>query len=220
MILSPLLAAATYITAGPAPGATDLVWDTSFSGTPGTNYAYTNSNRTIARVSGSYYKARASTTFARSTGKRYAEFLVVVSGAAASNGGIMGVIDTTDTGGAGYVGDLTTKESVADQSNRTGPVPLTIYKNVFNADGVHSSSIPVLAGDILGVAVDFANKKVWFYRNGVCASGDAVTNTGGRVFSGTPSFVPAGSGQAGETWTFPLTAAYAFLPAGYTEWGV
>jgi hypothetical protein len=203
----------------PAGTITELAWDTAWS-TSGI-YAYSNSDRTAGRLNSggiAWYSARAGASYGRSSGKLYVEWTVDAAGA---DGVLLGLTDSADSMASTYLGNAASNETVAYQAARAAG-PLTVRRNSFTTAGAARTSTLAAAGDVVGCAVDFTNKKAWWYLNGTCDTGDATTNTGGLAFTGTPTLIPAGSSGSNTTprdqWTFRLYANYLYTPSGYTPW--
>jgi hypothetical protein len=76
--------------------------------------------------------------------------------------------------------------------------------------------------DVIGVAVDITNLRVYWRKNGTWQnSADPVAGTGGNtITSGLTWFAAAMAGSAGNGWTanFGASAYQSTAPTGYSNW--
>jgi len=172
-------------------------------------WTFTDSDTTAEFVYSGVGTASVVTTNAYSTGKRYIEFLWQDVGSYGS--GVRDDVGITQsnppTGGA----------SVADGAayRRSG--------NIYDNNSSTASVTAVSAGDVIGVAVDFDNAKVWFSLNGSWVSGDPSAGTSPSI-----STLSAGSYYAGNTMESggvqkvtirTLTADFTGTkPTGFKSW--
>ena len=93
--------------------------------------------------------------------------------------------------------------------------------------GIISGGRPTLAaGDVVGIAVNFADGKVWFRKNGTWVTGDPAANTGapGTVPTGF-LYYPALDVEAGGSSSMNVTLRVVessfsgSLPSGFKAWG-
>jgi hypothetical protein len=82
------------------------------------------------------------------------------------------------------------------------------------------------AGSVVGVAVDFANKLVWFRTNAGnwnnSGTANPATGTGGLAVASTATLYPAICTDSASVWqaNFGGQSAFAYTPpAGYSSWG-
>lgn len=80
-------------------------------------------------------------------------------------------------------------------------------------------------GDVIGMAIDFSTRRVWFSKNGTF-SGDPVAGTGqARTLSAATNFgivfAPTAGGGAGQIATINNASGSQTYspPSGYTAWG-
>lgn len=150
---------------------------------------------------------------------------------------------TTFTGGAGVgmgVGNTASTYALLSGSYSGGNMNLAVGHTgtgvITNTSGNSGASLGALAGgDVVGLAVDVTNRRIWFRKgaagawNGAGVNGDPTNPVGGGGF-GLPSgtiipFVTFGSGLAGAagvsgnviTANFGATSFVGAVPSGYTS---
>lgn len=97
-----------------------------------------------------------------------------------------------------------------------------LYNNGVSAGGSSPGTYST-SGDVIGVAVDLDNRKIWFRKNGAAwpGAGDPATNTGGLAIWATVPVYPACSARnsQGLTANFGASAFGAAAPSGFRAWG-
>ena len=144
------------------------------------------------------------TTMAVGAGKWYGEFTVTTSAGAASC--MIGILPPADySTGNFYVGSLSTNYGYLNDGNKYNNGSATAYGSSYTS------------GDVIGIAYDGDNNKVWFSKNGVWqASGDpaagtnaAFTTTSGANFL----FVAGAAGVTAATYQVNFgQRAFAYTP--------
>jgi len=156
----------TFTASGTPTLAQDNVSNNLVTMNPLDNYwqggTFSNGNNTVVTGNSSY--ARNSSTIGMSTGKWYSEYKV---GSITGSGGIY----------IGITGDLATAAS--------GNTGNSAFSYAYDSDGTKhfngsasSFGDSYTTGDIIGVALDTTNNKLWWSKNGVWqASGDPSNNS-------------------------------------------
>ncbi|MGY3443706.1 hypothetical protein [Bradyrhizobium sp. USDA 4473] len=126
---------------------------------------------------------------------------------------------------AGEIGIATTFATVGDLNTATNSTML--YQGPISASGVSSGySLGTISdGDVIGIAVDLDNRKIWFKNltagglwNGSVAVGDPATNHNG-VSIPSGALIPAvGFGLSNDVLTanFGASAFVGTVPSGFT----
>ena len=167
------------------------------------NVVLSNGNLTVTGTGSANNWARSTTT---QTGRRYVEFTI-----------------TTNTNSVVGIGDLSSLNYPGDDAGSFG-----LFSNGYGsiAGTFPNWSTPFTSGDVVGMAVDFDAKKVWFRKNGGNWNGNAsynpATATGGfstSLYTGTPHYVlVSGDLNSVTTINFGATAFAAAAPAGFAAW--
>ena len=162
-----------------------------------------NGNLTLTGSGASNNWARSTTT---QTGRRYVEFTIA-----------------TNTNSVVGIGDLSSLNYPGDDAGSFG-----LFSNGYGsiAGTFPNWSTSFTSGDVVGMAVDFDAKKVWFRKNGGIWNGNAsynpATATGGfstSLYTGTPHYVlVSGDLNSVTTVNFGATAFAAAAPAGFAAW--
>jgi len=129
-----------------------------------------NGNNTLTTTSGSPYTGTTGSTLAFNTGKWYFEAQCTTS--PNSTYPIFGFGDVTQvvSGGNQYLGD---PSSFTNISVSTGRGTSNVYKTGSSTSTYSASDFPFSTNDILMVAIDYDNDKIWWGKNGTwLASGD------------------------------------------------
>lgn len=143
------------------------------------------------------------------------------------------------TGGSGALtwGVAQTLPPVGTGIGATGALGYSLFSVAFFADGTEKVGAPNQPSGIVGIAIDFSNKNIWFFFpatnnwNGVPADNPA-TNTGGlngaswyngalsaTLFSGAPVFAGCSAFNNSEiTFNFGATPYNHPIPAGFLSW--
>lgn len=195
----------------PQPQAEDesggaITWDSS-NQTGG--WTLTNSNLTAEVASGTGIRSVLGTV-GRSSGRRYFEIQFV-------SGGTFNTSIRHDMG-------LTSDHPVSSGSSIVGAGGGyrrggAVFVNNSNVGTVTA----VTAGDVVGVAVDFATGSVWFSLNDVWTQGDpaAATSPEGTIATST-TFYPGASSEAGAAMKVTLRSLNSEFtgtkPAGFASW--
>lgn len=141
----------------------------------------------------------------KSSGKWYAE----VIGTFASAGGddAIGVASSSQSLSA-YV----------ESTSTNGILKYLSYSQVIgNNNGTEYGSASN-SNDIIMIAVDFTNDKLWFGANNTWySSGNPETNTGGLDMITGTIYLFAGPGAIGDSVTIPATQTYT-PPSGFSVW--
>lgn len=157
---------------GTPPVETAFDNSTRYTNSPTTAGSLSNSNRTFTATSGGD-DTGVFGDMARSSGKYYLEFLIGTQGA--GNGLAIGVANSTSMSGApyNYLGALTGQVGYYTKSGQ-------VYTNNAAAATIMTNAV---ANDVICMAVDVGNKKVWWrINNGNWnnnGANDPATNTGG-----------------------------------------
>jgi hypothetical protein len=188
--------------------ASGVTWNTADSSS---GITYTNSNLTATNTSTLQRSARGTKSF--TTQKVY--FEIVVGGAMATN-------DGTGVGVATSATSLASTSYVGKDANSFG-----LYYNgaMLINDAVAGTNNPVTTGQVIRVAVDGTNKKIWFSVNGAKwnanTSADPATNVGGMSISSItgamfPMFSLFNSDDA--VTLRPNSASFSFTaPSGFVD---
>lgn len=170
--------------------------------------ALSNNNLTATKQSGAFWVA-ARATRARSTGRWYFEALV--AGAADNNLSI----------GIG--------SASANINTYPGSDPYGFAYRASLGDVVHNAALTpygaaYAAGDIIGIAVDFDEKKLWFAKNGLWQNSGSPTSGDSPAFAtlttGTAYYPLMGAYQTGNAITGRFIAAHFTYapPSGFSDW--
>jgi len=156
-----------------------------------------NANTTATAVSSAHYGTFVP-TLAADSGKWYVEGKVTVTGA---DRGSAGVVSMEDSGI-----NLSTSWYVGEHSTDTG------YQSDGNNWVAGSSSSgwsTYTTGDIIGIALDLDNRKVYFHKNGVYeGSGDPVAGTNGLTVTADVNIGFAFSAYNGSAWNINYGNGY------------
>jgi uncharacterized protein YmfQ (DUF2313 family) len=199
-----------------------LVAPTTFSwGAKGSNIALSNGSKDATESSGSNW-GLVRGSFFNNVGLRYFEIEVLVSNGCTA----IGISDDTTPAGAGLTDLISCRYSGAMRYNGesffTFYDPVNGFINDSTSYGYGTIRDALLAGDRLGVAVDFTHKEVYFSRAGIWFAGsDPIARLNPRLtWTGTKfavyPFVAIGLGDSvrlhgGATQAYPL-------PVGYLAW--
>jgi len=152
------------------------------------------SNKTVTNSDSGW-----TSTFALSSGKWYAEYLFTGSSVGGNNGGV-GVMRVASTSAPGELSDTVRWMDAG-----------TIRQNAVNT----SYGTALVANDILMVAFDADNNRIWFGKNGTWfASGNPATNTNPSATGLTNPMVPATYHFAANVVT--IDANFGQRPFSYT----
>lgn len=179
--------------------------------------ALSNGNLTFAQGTTFAYEGLRATT-SHSTGKYYFEVTLVTMFDAFVQVGIGNAsqVLTQKVGGTGL-------NSVGAMATDRG----TYLNNTFSATWAAAGAV---AGDIVGVAVDFGNSNIWFRKiNGGTpqnwnnsGSADPATNTGGfsiSTLNAGPYFPMASADTAADSMTANFAGSFiAAAPSGFGIW--
>ena len=156
-----------------------------------------NGNTTATAVSSAHYGTFVP-TLAADSGKWYVEGKVTVTGADRGSAGVVSMED----GGI----NLSTSWYVGEHSTDTG------YQSDGNNWVAGSSSSgwsTYTTGDIIGIALDLDNRKVYFHKNGVYeGSGDPVAGTNGLTVTADVNIGFAFSAYNGSAWNINYGNGY------------
>ena len=192
------------------PAATTYaIWD---SANKDASVNLTNGDLTMTPTTGGVYRGGKS-TIGVSTGKWYWEFLVDPAGASSGNDGFGGVANSSQANN-NYPGSTT---------NSWGYYLASGSKFTNSSGTAYGASLA--EGDILMIALDMTNGKVWFGKNGTWqASGDpgAGTNHAYSGLTGTLYAMFAGNGDTGvnssvNTANFGASALTYSVPSGFNS---
>jgi hypothetical protein len=163
-----------------------------------------------------YVSVRSTTS--KTTGKFYVEFTLTKPGA--SQGAVCGVGDNflnmDDTNRQGYTDSIACSD--------TGGDVYALNTNIIGLGTIQDT-------DVVGMAVDVTNGKIWFRRNNgnwnADASANPATNTNGYAITAAvayPLFLLAGFNFGSGSTTFYTVnvgqAAFTYVaPAGFSAWG-
>lgn len=212
---------------GLSPAWADCTW-----GSVAANIVLSNGNKTWASNSASQTSGIGTVGYLAGTGSTNASFLkyyettIVATG---SNGPGVGITNENQNFNQ-VLGSGIGNSGISLQSNGA-----TLY---LNANG--TPAFTFANTNVIGMAVDFANQKIWWTKNGTTRNADIIanqnpaTNTGGfhanPSASGTPfgqsgsyhTIYPAfGSLASGNSATINANGPFAYtLPSGYTGWCV
>lgn len=173
----------------------------------GTGAALSGGNLTIAVAGGTASTALA--TVGYTTGKRYFEALVN------SAGSWVGVGFSRVGGSVGYDSDLGQEPGEYAMTNGG----LSYFAGAYGGVGGATYG----AGDVIGVAIDFANRRAWWSKNGTFMAGNPGAGTGMMVTyaSGLGTIFAALQTTSGGSLTARFAAsdlAYA-VPSGFSAYG-
>ena len=222
LLLLWLLAFGLGLDAGGASATTFDNFDPHRGATAGVTF--THANLTAQGICGSTLTTWgvAPAREGKTAGKWYVEFTIVaVSG---NNDGV-GILDARGLLGLGFIGQTSISSSIAGTSG------YGYYENnhvVFGgASQTAVNNVTYTADDVIGLAIDLDNHRLWWTKNGgawVGASGtpNPATNTGGFDISGEqsqgriyPAVDMAGS-AAKFTANFGASAFTGTVPSGFT----
>jgi len=186
-----------------------------FDGPSSSSFTLSNSNRTALRTASSTTPVAARTTVTRSTGKYYHEFTYIASHGSSD---AIGIVLSTGTA------------SDMNNGNNSGVVflnfgPGQIYSNNSNTGSLSTS---FTAGDVIGIATDLDNHRIWFRKSAGnwnnSGTANPATNTGGftlasGLFGPAVSLGNTGS-VAGDGFTMNCgQVSYAnAAPSGFGNW--
>mgnify|MGYP003119131361 CR=1 FL=1 len=172
------------------PSNVFAVWNTlstvSYKQSSGGNLTFSNGNTTILENGGQYKNAPS--TIGNFTGKYYFETKMISPVGSLQYSTYVGVITSGDV------------QNIGDTYNHVGQTANSVGYNsysgqVFTSDSATSYGASLANGDILGVALDVTNLKVYFSKNGVWQN------------SGNPESGATGTGavslpSTGDSWLF------------------
>ena len=170
----------------------------------GSSVSFTNNNLNAVWTGSSYNEVAKSSGKGVSTGKYYFEFKIQCAnmgvGIANANAETVNWLGN-DAYGWGYFGDTGNKYHSGSGSG---------YGSTFTI------------GDVIGVAVDMTNGKLYFAKNGTWqASGDPVAGTN-PAFTGVTGTVYPATGNGSQTGYVTLNTGVSNFsytpPSGYTAW--
>lgn len=176
----------------------------------GADVTLANGDTEASNVSSTYQSVRSVT--AHSTGKRYAEFVVNMTGADSNIGLMNASADLSQ-----YVGADADGVSYYTDSTESGNI------NEGGNSFTYGAGETVAAGDVVGIALDVTAGRVYFAINNTWInSADPAAGTDGYAYSVTGPFLLASTpGDAGAVITL-RTADGDFTytpPTGFTAWG-
>lgn len=162
-----------------------------------------NGDRTATSSAGAPIYVRS--VAGKSSGKWYAE--VIGTFASAGNDDAVGVATSSQSLSAYVKG-----------SDTTGIIKYLGFNQVAGNDNAATYGAASNSNDIIMIAVDFTNDKLWFGVNGTWyESGNPATNTGGlNMITGTV-YLFAGPGISGDSVTIPAIQTYT-PPSGFSVW--
>lgn len=184
---------ATMMRSAEGAGVTYAVWD---SATKGSNISLSGGNLTVSRSgSGAWESVR--TTIGKSSGKWYWE-VTLGSGGGGENDFIHGAADTGLSANS-YVGSSSNSTGFQDATAFGQPLR---YRNGANA---LTGGATWTTGDVIGIALNMDNGKIWFSKNGTwqgSGSPDPATDT-------SPQFTGITGTQYGAASLFSAFSATA-----------
>lgn len=154
---------------------------------------------------GGYVSGVKSTDAGIGTGKWYFEYTVGVVGTT-----YLGISDTSSINGLSTNAGYNEGYLYANSGSKVILTSVTAYGNSFTN------------GDVIGVAFDGDNDKIWFSKNGAWqASGDPAAGTNAASTTVTGSKIPyvGGTGSASGTVNFGDAAFVYTPPTGFSAWG-
>lgn len=172
------------------------------------NISLSNGDRTAACSTAAQSLVRATT--ARSTGKYYFEVVADSVAASGTLGYVIGVAAAAVATNV-YVGSTATSVGW----RRSGG---------YLMNGSSTGSDTYVTGDIIGIAIDFATRGVWFAKNGVWQStGNPAAGTGAnRTYPNPTTMIPAMSFNNATvqqgTGRFKLADFSYAPPSGFSAW--
>jgi hypothetical protein len=147
------------------------------SGVTGYGWTLANGNLDYTATNAGTYSNTMTSTFAVTTGKWYLE--ITIGSSPASSHPIIGVIETEDISLATSTSNFQTATYISTVRVTDG------QKSVFGSTSYASYGSSLAAGDILNIAIDGDNGKIWWGKNGTWFN----------------SGVPASGTNAGDTFT-------------------
>lgn len=115
---------------------------------------------------------------------------------------------TLSVAAAGVVGIMTAAGSIANGDfvgETAGGYGYATGGGLYAGSGSPFATVATYTvGDVIGVAVDFTNLKIWWSKNGVWQNGDPATNTSGRAIS-AGTYFPAASEASNSVMTGKFT---------------
>ena len=188
----------------------------TLDGLKSANFTLSNGNLTVTTTNTAAASARS--TAEKNAGKYYFEVTINTLTEGAASNVALGVVSAL--------------ANLAAFSTRQDCVVVSDTKGQIHVNDVYSGfALSTLCqGDVIGVAVDFDNNKIWFLQNGGEWNGrplgldNPVTATGGKDASSVDGYAPAvafGAGSGGSlTANFGATAFVGAIPSGFTAgWG-
>jgi len=171
------------------------------------SFNYTNSNRTVEGNTGLSKYVRS--LYPKASGKWYAE--VTINTMAGGGYIYVGAYLSTDIDGA--------SSTTGDSANGWAYISNTGNKYHTAASTAYGSTFTT--GDVIGVAIDCDNDKIWFSKNGVWqASGDPAAGTNAAYTDLAGTIVLRPQVYAGGKITInsdPSTLLYS-IPSGFSAW--
>jgi hypothetical protein len=171
------------------------------------NGTYSSANLDFTSNSGSAWQSGLS-TIGVSSGKWYCE--ITATAITGANLVFVGAASNTFTGYANYLG--ASADGWGVQYGNSSPASIFKYNN---GSGTNITTGTIVAGDILQVAIDVDNGRIWFGKNNTWAEGSPSAGTGasftnltGTIFFGVSSVttgnkLSANFGQRPLTYTAP-----------------
>jgi hypothetical protein len=173
-------------------------------------YTFANNNLTFTRGGTDWtYPDGLRATPSHATGKYYWEIHVDA----------LGVTNTgwQYLGAANAAWDFSTTDTLGRDGNSWA-----FQDNIFFFPGATGWGTPWAVGDIIQIAYDIDNQKVWIGQNGTWVSGAPISTAGTPVGPITGAMMPAFQGsQHGITLTanFGATPFTYSIPSGFSAWG-
>ena len=169
---------------------------------------FTNGNLTYTQASGANTSAIA--TFGVSSGKWY--FETTLTTLQAGSDPLIGMITpSAQTSTNAYPGQLSSSYSAYNLTSNA------FLQKVNNGTFTNTNQTIAVAGNIISVAVDMDNGRIWFGKNGTwCDSGDPAAGANAQFTGLTGTLAPAfrGAGSAGLNCS--LDANFGQRPFSYT----
>lgn len=179
------------------------VWNTA---NKSSGVTLSNGDLTFTSIAGAGYVSGVKSTDAGiGTGKWYFEYTVVAVGTT-----YIGISDTASINGLSTNAGYNEGYLYANGGNKIILASSTAYGNTYTN------------GDVIGVAFDGDNDKIWFSKNGTWqASGDPAAGTNAASSTVTGSKIPyvGGTGSASGTVNFGDSAFVYTPPTGFSAWG-
>jgi len=168
---------------------------------------FSNGNLTYTQSSAANTSAIA--TFAVSSGKWY--FETTLTTLQAGSDPLIGMITpSAQTPTTGYPGYLSSSYSAYNLTSNT------FLQKVNNGVFTNTNQTVAVAGNIINVAVDMDNGRIWFGKNGTwCDSGDPAAGTNAQFTGLTGTLAPALRGAGGAGLNCSLDVNFGQRPFAY-----